>query len=436
MAISKLNPVSSSPTPVGAGSLVYKGLAKSGTYLANLSAGSYIIRCNGYGSGNNQNGFYINNSYSYTGKPVNNTGKIRWNQPAYITLSASDTALGITSDLDALRLPTFTVVNNNQMAIMSNGSTDMVIIGKDNTTWYSIKSTDSATTFGATAQPGTTTTLGSSIAYFGYVNSNYIAGFSNGYITRSTNGTSWTNNLIGGANDVSGVAFGNSIYVATKRVSSGTTSLYSSTDLATWTSRTNPVTTSNVNGVAFGNGTFVAVLDSGNVVTSTNGTSWTQVTISGISGALYSIAYVNGRFIAAGTNKIVSSTDGSTWSVALTTLAYQPSYQANFTYTNPITYTDGMYFVNDARNRFSYQFGMWVSSDATTWTRVPLQFLDSSWLSGSSTPPDNVLTTRSLGEYGITSVDDTVYGGIFEGSSGYVFLGRTRPMYVEIYNLA
>ena len=65
--------------------------------------------------------------------------------------------------------------------------------------------------------------------------------------------------------------------------------ILTSTEGETWTSRTSG-TSNYLNDIAFGNSTFVAVGASGTILTSTNGTSWTTRT-SGTTNALYGVTF-------------------------------------------------------------------------------------------------------------------------------------------------
>jgi hypothetical protein len=72
--------------------------------------------------------------------------------------------------------------------------------------------------------------------------------------------------------------------------------------------------------VTYGNGLFVAVGNKGTILTSPNGTTWTESN-SGTTGdlVLYSVTYGNGLFVAVGwnftslTGTVLTSPDGSTW---------------------------------------------------------------------------------------------------------------------------
>jgi hypothetical protein len=60
----------------------------------------------------------------------------------------------------------------------------------------------------------------------------------------------------------------------------------------------------NLRAVTYGNGLFVAVGDSGVVITSSDGITWTSRT-SGVNNILYGITYGNGLFVAVGNSGVV-----------------------------------------------------------------------------------------------------------------------------------
>ena len=66
-------------------------------------------------------------------------------------------------------------------------------------------------------------------------------------------------------------------------------------------------------GVTYGNGLFVTVGQSGTILTSPDGTSWTERT-SGTSNKLYGVTYGNGLFVTVGySGTILTSPDGNSW---------------------------------------------------------------------------------------------------------------------------
>ena len=95
-------------------------------------------------------------------------------------------------------------------------------------------------------------------------------------------------------------------------------SVFTSSDLVTWTSRTNPAGSSFTGlwDVVWGNSIFVAVGDAGTIITSPDGITWTSRT-SNTTETLYAIAYnaSNTTYVAVGSLGIIrSSTNATTWS--------------------------------------------------------------------------------------------------------------------------
>ncbi len=84
----------------------------------------------------------------------------------------------------------------------------------------------------------------------------------------------------------------------------------------TWTTVAfNSCTSAELRGIVYGDGEYVAVGDSGTILTSPNGSSWTKQT-SGTDRELYSIAWGNNRFVAvADSGVILSSPDGTSWTL-------------------------------------------------------------------------------------------------------------------------
>ena len=82
-----------------------------------------------------------------------------------------------------------------------------------------------------------------------------------------------------------------------------------SSDGITWTFSTSG-TSSILWGITYGNSTFVTVGDSGTILTSSDGTSWDNKT-SDVSSTLYGVTYGNSTFVTVGTSgTILTSSDG------------------------------------------------------------------------------------------------------------------------------
>jgi hypothetical protein len=78
-----------------------------------------------------------------------------------------------------------------------------------------------------------------------------------------------------------------------------------------------PAESNNWDGIAYGNGVYVAVSSTGTnrVMTSTDGVTWTSRTASD-NNSWYDVAFGNGVFVAVsenGTNRVMTSTDGISW---------------------------------------------------------------------------------------------------------------------------
>ena len=68
-------------------------------------------------------------------------------------------------------------------------------------------------------------------------------------------------------------------------------------------------------GVTYANSTFMSVGDSGTILTSPDGSSWTSRT-SGTSNSLYGVTYGNSTFVAVGGyGYIRTSSDGTSWTI-------------------------------------------------------------------------------------------------------------------------
>lgn len=115
------------------------------------------------------------------------------------------------------------------------------------------------------------------------------------------------------------VAYGNSQYVITNGFGSTTTSVVTSSDLISYSTRSF-ANTSNINAIAFGNGVFVAVGSSGLAATNptpSSGTAWTLRTSNFGTSSIQNVKYLNSNFIAFGNaGKIARSSDtGATWAI-------------------------------------------------------------------------------------------------------------------------
>jgi hypothetical protein len=202
----------------------------------------------------------------------------------------------------------------------------------------------------------------------------------------SPDGVKWAPAAAPAADDLEAVAYGNGVFVAVGRnvftsddgdhweqtldaelggeaaaltfgggrfviVTPGRGQVFTSTDGKTWASaslgeRTRP------RKVAWGNDRFVTVGDAGEAFTSTDGLTWTRVKLPAED--LQDLVFGQGKFIAIDRlAKVLTSTDGVQWSAL-------PEKAG----ARGLIYGDG-YFVG------FMGYGLGVSPDGTTWTRLP-----------------------------------------------------------------
>jgi hypothetical protein len=126
----------------------------------------------------------------------------------------------------------------------------------------------------------------------------------------STNGTSWTASLTG-ATQLNAIAVNAGTAVAVGN--SG--DMQTSTDGGvTWTAKTSSFGSTTIRSVAYFNGIWFAGGDSGTLATSTDAISWTQRTSTFGTDTVRAFGYYNGKYYMVGDNgKIAKSTDGTTW---------------------------------------------------------------------------------------------------------------------------
>ena len=150
-------------------------------------------------------------------------------------------------------------------------------------------------------------TFTSNIILSTFVSVGYNAG-SNGVLTYSNDGTSWSSGTVISASSLYSITYGNGIYVS---VGYPNYQVYS-TNGTIWQSATTQVA-GDWNAVTYGNGKYVTVGYSGVQAFSTDGTNW-QSAATQVAGSWYAVTYGNGKYVAVGFSGIQAfSTDGTKW---------------------------------------------------------------------------------------------------------------------------
>jgi len=145
-----------------------------------------------------------------------------------------------------------------------------------------------------------------------------------------------------------GVTYGKGLFVSVGE--SGI--ILTSSDGISWSTKTSG-TSEYLRGVTYGNGLFVTVGWEGTILTSSNGTSWTKRT-SGTSNRLWGITYGNGLFVTVGyEGTILTSTDGNSWTE-------RTSGTSKF--LREVTYGKGLFVTVGGRGTIL------TSTDGITWT--------------------------------------------------------------------
>lgn len=133
-----------------------------------------------------------------------------------------------------------------------------------------------------------------------YENGKFIAVGDDGKTAYSTDGMTWYAGSSSATSDLNGVCYGNGRYV---------TSYLYSTDGVTWNYATN---TNKYNGVCFGNGKFIGVGNLGALHYSTDGSTWTKISQSVITGNIMCCTHGGGKFAAInGPGNVAYCTQGA-----------------------------------------------------------------------------------------------------------------------------
>lgn len=225
-----------------------------------------------------------------------------------VVFVGEDLRTASTFDLDSWsdRTPAGTVLDKNAA---SYGNKLFVSVGDSNGAKASVHTSTNGTSWTERANTITKDLYG--LAYLGGY---FIAVGADGVIYETEDGITWTAQTSGVVKDLYAVCSNGSRLVAVGE--DGT--ILSSDDLGdTWDARTSG-TAEDLKAVCFGGSLFVAVGTNGAVLTSPDGETWT-VESSGITEDLNGVAYGLGKFAAVGVENVlnkascITSTDGSSW---------------------------------------------------------------------------------------------------------------------------
>ncbi len=191
---------------------------------------------------------------------------------------------------------------------------------------------------------------GDSLSHVAYGAERFVAVGKKG-IKSSIDGAGWGNVSGGPTTPVSVVAYDGNKFVALLK--DGSTA-YTSTDGQSWTNASATGVAADMIDMIFDNGKFVAVGKAGRGCVSTNGTSWTPITLNP-EDDFTAVKYGNNMFLALGAKgSVYKSSDGTAWSQKAT---YSAASFKQIAYNG----TDKYAAVGDS--------GVWVSSDGKKWEK-------------------------------------------------------------------
>jgi len=186
--------------------------------------------------------------------------------------------------------------------------------------------------------------------------------------------------------------------------------ILTSPDGTTWTQRTSTPGPFGARvhfyDVTYGNGLFVTVGgDNGTILTSPDGTTWAKRN-SGTSNDLYGLTYGNGLFVAVGDNgTILTSPDGTTWAKRNSGTSEE---FLGVTYGNGIFLTIGL------------DGNILISPDGTTWTEGSYENSYSYGFFKAATYGNGLFVTVSKNGAIQTSPDGTTWTERTSGISGWL----------------
>ena len=213
-------------------------------------------------------------------------------------------------------------------------------------------------------------------------------------IVTSPDGVTWTPaEPLNGINEFWSVVYGNGLFVATgieysNNWATQTSVIAVSQDGTRWTKTS--IQNAKKLQVTFGDGVFVAISDSNDsdannqILTSTDGTSWTRRGDTAASQNWSRITYGGGKFVAVSTSfDVLTSDNGTTWTAEETGPSFDFPPQPNSTMPMALTYGAGKFlllssvnFINPNRSRGVAHF----STDAKSWTSVEFAESAQSWV--------------------------------------------------------
>lgn len=152
-------------------------------------------------------------------------------------------------------------------------------------------------------------TISKRLRKIAFANNLFFAMGDSGKIFTSPDGLSWNTVKLPLSKYVEGIAYHDGLYVL-----AGSGTVFTSNDAITWKTQ-NTGMSYGFDWIAHINGRFLFNINNDWLLTSPDGVNWTKEKYNGPLTGITSLAYGNGKYIGVGFHKIVSSLDGSNWTV-------------------------------------------------------------------------------------------------------------------------
>jgi hypothetical protein len=194
-----------------------------------------------------------------------------------------------------------------------------------------------------------------------FLNGYHFIGGDGGHFRYATNGTSWTAPIDIGfvGRSIRSMAYGNGTYV----VAGTEGQLVTSTNLTTWTTRNSNAVGNNLQAATFGNGLFL-VAGGNQLRSSTDGVNWT-LRNPATGNAIYALKFANGIFVMAGDFFVATSPSGITWTLRNNPTWWTGTYPSG--YINKIDFGNGRWIMSGGnarrdQNDYRYATGLTTTS--------------------------------------------------------------------------
>ena len=183
----------------------------------------------------------------------------------------------------------------------------------------------------------------------------YVAVGGSGNIFTSTDAITWTSRTSGTTYSLNGITYGNSIFLAVGGSGNSNGVILTSSDGVTWSAQSKSGGNHVYRATTFGNSTFIIVGKNGKILKSSDGSNWTDVSIS--SRDLLDVTYGNMFVAVSELSKLYTSSDGSSWTTV--DISSGPSGDVNYY---------GVAFGNNTYVAVGSSGKIYSSSDGSSWT--------------------------------------------------------------------